>query len=103
MKRSLYLLVVAVVAVAATWAGWHWLPSGKRPARLALPDLTPELRARIDRIAAASPLETVQQEQVNFAGDVTVWLIGQALPSPEEEASHAAGVREQLLAKYRTV
>jgi pimeloyl-ACP methyl ester carboxylesterase len=61
------------------------------------------LRTRIDRIASETTLESVEQEQVNFAGDVMTWLIGHALPGPEEEASHAASVRGQLLEKYRTI
>jgi hypothetical protein len=36
-------------------------------------------------------LETVEQEQVNFTGDITAWLISQALPSPKE-GSYAAGL-----------
>lgn len=96
-------LLVAIVTAAALWSAWHGLRSRSKPTTLVFRAITPELRSRIDRIAAASTPETVDQEQINFAGDITAWLIGYALPSPEEEASHADGVCRQLLSEYRTI
>lgn len=104
MKRQRYLLFAAVVAAtaAALWAGWHGLRSRSKPVPLVQAEFTPDVRKRIDRIAAASPLETVQQEQINFAGDITAWLIGHAFLRAEDEASHASNVRRQILSKYQT-
>ncbi len=102
-RRLLLFAILVSVTVAALWAGWYKLSSRSKSPRLALPELSPELRARIDRAAAARPLETVEQEQINFTGDITTWLLDHALPSAEEEASHAADRREQILGKCRTV
>ena len=97
------LLLVAALALAGLWVGWRWRFSAPQLPVIALPDLTPELRLRIDAVAKASPLETIEQEKINFTGDITAWLIGQTLPGPEEERSHAARMRKELLDKCRTV
>jgi pimeloyl-ACP methyl ester carboxylesterase len=105
MKHPRRLLLVALVAVmaAALWAGWYRFSSRPRPAAPALPQLSSDARARIDGIAATSTLETVEQEQINFAGDITAWFIDHALPSADEEAHRVAGMSEKILSKYRTV
>jgi Zn-dependent protease with chaperone function/pimeloyl-ACP methyl ester carboxylesterase len=66
-------------------------------------DLGPAERARIDRRAAEQPLETPKQEQVNFAGNITAWLISQGTLTPEEERDYAQEWHTRLLAAPQSV
>ncbi|HTU22487.1 MAG TPA: M48 family metalloprotease [Gemmataceae bacterium] len=60
--------------------------------------LTPELRARIDRLAERHPLDTVRQQKRNVAGNISLWALGHLALDPEDEREHAEAVHKQILA-----
>lgn len=60
------------------------------------------VRDRIDRVAEHTTLETLEQERVDFAGDLVAWCISQAVLSDAEEA-HAAGAVAAAVMEQATV
>jgi Zn-dependent protease with chaperone function/pimeloyl-ACP methyl ester carboxylesterase len=66
-------------------------------------DLQPALRSRVDRLAEQTPLETVRQGKVDFAGNVAAWLITQATPPPEQELRWATEAHQKLLKQVKIV
>jgi pimeloyl-ACP methyl ester carboxylesterase len=77
------------------------------PARAAAPptlmDLTPAVRTRIDRLAARQPLDTLRQEKLNVAGDISLWALGRLALAPEEEFEHAQAAHKEILKRERIV
>jgi Zn-dependent protease with chaperone function len=79
------------------------LIGGAEPAPPRLAEIPADVRTRIDRLAAAQPLETLPQEEVNSAGDVVAWLIGQAALTPDQELRFARDLHKEILDHERTV
>src|SRR5262245_44611898 len=75
------------------------------PARSAAPpgltDLTPAVRTRIDHLAARQPLDTLRQEQLNVAGDISLWVLSRLALTPEEEFEHAQAAHKEILKRER--
>jgi pimeloyl-ACP methyl ester carboxylesterase len=69
----------------------------------ALKSLTPEVRARLDRLAGAYPLDTPRQQKRNAAGNISLWALGHLALSAEDEEEHAQAVRKQILERQRQV
>ena len=59
-RKRLLLATVAAATVTAILVGWNGLSSRSKPSAIALPELTSYVRERIDRVAAACSLETVE-------------------------------------------
>ncbi len=68
-----------------------------------LKDLTPAVRARIDRLAEKQPGESPSQQKQNAAGDISLWALGHLDLAPEEELEHARTVRKEILSRQKTV
>jgi Zn-dependent protease with chaperone function/pimeloyl-ACP methyl ester carboxylesterase len=66
-------------------------------------DLTPALRARVDRLAGQQPTPTPTATRTQLAGTLSSRLLDQLSLTPGEEFDHAAEDRKQILKKYRTV
>jgi pimeloyl-ACP methyl ester carboxylesterase len=67
----------------------------------ALKDLTPAVRTRIDRLAARHPVDTLRQEKLNVAGDISLWALSNLALAPEEEFEHAETVHKEILKRER--
>jgi pimeloyl-ACP methyl ester carboxylesterase len=67
----------------------------------ALKDLTPEARARIDRLAVQHPLDSLRQQRRNVAGNISLWALSHLALDPEDEAEHARTVNKQILEHKR--
>jgi pimeloyl-ACP methyl ester carboxylesterase len=68
-----------------------------------LKDLTPDVRTRIDRLAAQHPLDTLQQAKRNVAGNVSLWALSHLALAPEDEREHAEAVHKHILGHEKTV
>jgi hypothetical protein len=79
------------------------LPVGAKERFPSFKELTPEVRARIDRLTRAYPAETVKQEGVDIAGGAAGWLISRAPLSAEEEAETAGALHKKILSKRKKV
>jgi pimeloyl-ACP methyl ester carboxylesterase len=66
-----------------------------------LKELTPALRARIDRLAEKYPLDTLPQQKRNAAGNVSLWALGHLALDPEDEWEHAQAIHKQILERER--
>ncbi|HEY7327852.1 MAG TPA: M48 family metalloprotease [Gemmataceae bacterium] len=66
-----------------------------------LKDITPEQRARIDRVAEKYPLDTPEQQKRNVAGNISLWALGHLALDPEDELEHAKAVHKQILERER--
>src|SRR5262245_35853216 len=90
---SRFLVVLCGFALAAA------------PVRAAAPpeltDLTPAVRTRIDRLAARQPLDTLRQEKLNVAGDISLWALSRLALAPEEEFEHAQAAHKEILKRER--
>lgn len=93
------LFLIALVA-AACWGAS--LPAGETvpPSSRAL---TPDVRARLDKLALQQELENLNEETIDLAGNATAWLISQASLTPRQEADHAGGMHKQLLTQNRAL
>ena len=89
--RWLLVLWGFAVVLAPSWAA----------APPALKDLTPATRTRIDRLAEQYPLDTLQQQKRNAAGNVSLWALGHLALSAEDELEHAQAVHKQILERER--
>jgi Zn-dependent protease with chaperone function/pimeloyl-ACP methyl ester carboxylesterase len=67
----------------------------------ALKDLTPDVRTRIDRLAARQPLDTLHQEKLNVAGNISLWALSNLALAPEDEFEHAQAVHKEILKHER--
>jgi pimeloyl-ACP methyl ester carboxylesterase len=101
MPRRLACSVACIVSALLLWAAPVTSAEPELPPPL--DRLTPELRQRIDRLAARTPLEPLDHEKVNLAGNITAWMLTQAAPTAEEEQQLAAEVHRQNLKLHRTV
>jgi pimeloyl-ACP methyl ester carboxylesterase len=68
-----------------------------------LKDLTPEVRSRIDGLAGRQPLDTLQQERRNVAGNISLWALSHLALAPEDELEHAKEIHKQILKAERRV
>lgn len=66
-----------------------------------LKDLTPPVRTRIDRLAARHPMDTLHQEKLNVAGDLSLWALSNLALAPEDEFEHAQTVHKEILKRER--
>ncbi len=67
----------------------------------ALPELTRRIAQRVDQAATQLPLEPPLQEQLDFAGNLTAWLISACGLTAEEERSAALAVHKEILATHK--
>jgi pimeloyl-ACP methyl ester carboxylesterase len=67
----------------------------------ALKDLSPEVRARIDRLAEQHPLDALRQQQRNVAGNISLWALGHLALDPADELEHARAVNKLILEHER--
>jgi pimeloyl-ACP methyl ester carboxylesterase len=68
-----------------------------------LKEITPAQRTRIDHAAEKHPLDTLQQQKRNAAGNVSLWALGHLALDPEDELEHAQAVNKQILEHERKV
>jgi Zn-dependent protease with chaperone function len=68
-----------------------------------LQELTPAVRQRVDALADRAVTETLKQEQVNLAGNVTAWLVSCTLLTATEESQLAAQQHAKIAAKVETL
>jgi pimeloyl-ACP methyl ester carboxylesterase len=94
-------LSLAVAGRLILTLGLFAAPASAAPPRLT--DLTPAVRARIDRFAQREPLDTLHQEKVNAAGDLSLWALSHLALAPEDELEHAQEVHKQILKTERRV
>ncbi|HEY7156153.1 MAG TPA: M48 family metalloprotease [Gemmataceae bacterium] len=66
-----------------------------------LKDLTPAVRARIDRLAAQHSVDTLRQEKIKVAADLSLWALSHLALAPEEEFEHAQAVHKEILKRER--
>src|SRR5215469_14260493 len=66
-----------------------------------LKDLTPAVRTRIDRLAAQHPVDTLRQEKIKVAADLSLWALSHLALAPEEEFEHAQAVHKEILKRER--
>ncbi len=92
---------LAVAGRLVLTLGLFAAPAGAAPPRLT--DLTPAVRARIDRFAEREPVDTLHQEKVNAAGDISLWALSHLALAPEDELEHAQEVHKQILKAERRV
>lgn len=77
--------------------GWPCLAA----APPSLKELTPELRTRLDRLAEKYPLDTLPQQKLDVAGNISLWALSHLALAPEDEAEHAQAVHKQILEHER--
>lgn len=90
-------------ACLVLWASLLPFAVSRAAAPPALKELTPEIRSRIDRAAEKYPLDALQQQRRNAAGDLSLWALGHLALSAEDEQEHAQAVRKQILEHERQV
>lgn len=100
-----------MLRIGSVSSGCHWLLALVGLSLAAVPvvadappslkDLTPQVRARIDRLAEQHPLDTVRQQERNVAGNISLWALGHLALDPEDELEHARSVNKQILARER--
>ncbi len=95
MKRHPLLLTLAFLALVVP------LASPAEEGTPGLQALTPEVRARLDRVAAEQPMENLGQDTVNLAGNATAFLISQTTLPLSEEASLSEAERAKLIARNK--
>jgi Zn-dependent protease with chaperone function/pimeloyl-ACP methyl ester carboxylesterase len=66
-----------------------------------LKELTPAVRARIDRLAEKHPLDTILQQKRHVAGNVSLWALDHLALSAEDEVERAQAARKQILEHER--
>lgn len=66
-----------------------------------LKDLTAAVRTRIDRLAAEHPVDTLHQEKINVAADISLWALNNLALAPEDEFEHAQAVHKEILKRER--
>src|SRR5262249_11668947 len=66
-----------------------------------LKDLTPAVRTRIDRLAAQHPVDTLRQEKIKVAADLSLWALSHLALAPEDEFEHAQAVHKEILKRER--
>lgn len=66
-----------------------------------LKELTPEVRTRLDRLAEKHPLDTLDQQKRNVAGNISLWALGHLALDPQDELEHAQAVHKQILEHER--
>src|SRR5579875_1383939 len=74
---------------------------GLAAAAPSLKELTPALRARIDRLAEKHPLDTLRQQHRNVAGNISLWALGHLALDAEDESEHARAVNKLILEHER--
>jgi pimeloyl-ACP methyl ester carboxylesterase len=95
MLRTLSRLLLAVAALTPL------APATAAPPKVA--DLTPALQTHIDRLAAGQPLDTLEQEKLSVAGDVSLWALSHLALAPEDALEHVQAARKEILRGQKTV
>jgi pimeloyl-ACP methyl ester carboxylesterase len=93
MSRTILLLVVSSLTALGN-------ASAAPPT---LKNLTPAVRTHLDQLAEQRPLDTLQQEKLSVAGDVSLWALSHLALAPEDELEHAQAARKDILQRERTV
>lgn len=68
-----------------------------------VPDLTPTVRSRIDRLASRKPLDTLPQVKKYVDGEVSLWALAHLALAAEDEREHADAAHKQIVQQERTV
>jgi pimeloyl-ACP methyl ester carboxylesterase len=93
-----------IMSVPSACVALLLLPAGPvLAAPPSLKDLTPAVRARIDRLAEQQPLDTLRQEKLNMAGNVSLWALGHLALAQEDELEHVQAVHKQILTHEKIV
>ncbi len=66
-----------------------------------LKEITPAQRTRIDHVAQKYPLDTLEQQKRNVAGNVSLWALGHLALDPQDELEHAKAAHKQILERER--
>lgn len=88
--------------VLLAWSGMLVaVAPGLAAAPPSLKEVTPDVRARIDRLAEKHPLDTVRQQERNVAGNISLWALAHLALDPQDEMEHAQAVHKQILEHER--
>jgi pimeloyl-ACP methyl ester carboxylesterase len=87
------LLVVGGLILTNSWTVADAPPS--------LKEITPERRARLDRVAEKHPLDTLEQQKHNVAGNISLWALGHLALDADDELEHAKAIYKQILEHER--
>lgn len=89
------LFVAMIMSFAGQSDGSDKLPNLKA--------LTPAVRERVDRRAAEHPLDTLQQEKRNVAGNISLWALSHLALAPEDEREHADSAHKLIVQNERKI
>jgi len=95
--RSAAACIVIVICGATTASG-----QAEAPPR-SFERLSPDVRARIDARALATPFPAPRDQRREFYGDLTGWLISRTPFTDEEERQHAKKAHQQIVRTQNVV